>query len=275
MGKYSLDSYERYKSLVVRPGLGRTPPLNAGYGQSDPFPRTYPQLKLSDLEALIKAKAEGKPFALVIEPDKDGLLNTAQRMAENRMQRHWQRWPVYAWLSQPPDPQMEEELRNWHVQAANHPGGLGSDLRLKRVACPQTVSSGGALPLRLWFVNTGSSPLYGAHQVLLKLENSTASCSLVLKADPGLFNKMGDIVYNEIVQLPVLPEGDYMLLLGLRRENGHPFYLNIDTKAQDGLYALDLLRIDGIQHPELYTLWDSYYPEGYYPLEDPKEPVSG
>lgn len=273
MGQYSLDNYELYETLYIRPDWSNTPPCNAGYGQANLCAADELMINIRDREALRQAARQSRPYALLIEPDRDGLLNTAQMMAEHAQQRHWLRHPVYARLKAPPDEEMKESLWAWHVRACNYPGLSGCDLRLRRLTCPRTLSAGGVMPLRLWLVNAGPSPLYGGHDIRLRLQSGANFYDMTLKADPALFMKMGDIVYNELTQLPVLPADDYTLMIGCFRQSGEPLYLNTTLREQEGLYALGILRIDTRPRPELYTAWDRRYPDGYYPLEDPAAPV--
>ena len=274
MGRYSLDSYEQYETLCVRPGWHKTPPFNEGCGHADPFPADEPLIDIHDWEYLQRAADLGTPFALLIEPGKDGLLDTAQMMAEQSLQRHWLRHPVYARLDTPPDEEMKEALWTWHVRACNLPGLPGCDLRLRRLTCPRALSSAGVMPLRLWLMNAGPSPLYGEHRIMLRLQGFGRSFDIRLSADPSIFLKMGDIVYNEMVQLPAMPAGDYTLLLCCLRGDGNPLRLNIDRQEEEGYYSLGSVTVDDQPRPELYAIWDRYYPEGYYPLEDPKEPYA-
>lgn len=272
MGKYSLDSFQRYESLVIRPGWHVEPPENPGYGLVQAFPGDLPLVSPADTSRVKELRAQGLPFALLLQPDRDGFLNTAQALAGNGLQKHWQAHPVYARLVKAPDAHQAQQLRDWHVRACNQPAGLGLDLRLRRLACPRALSSSGALPLRLWLANMGAAPVYGAHRVLLRLSGEAGSAELTLGAPMELLRKVGDIVYNEIVRLPALPAGDYTLLLGFAGPNGGFLALNTDAPARDGLYALGEIRLDSTPRPELFTLWDSWYPDGYYPLEDPAQP---
>lgn len=272
MGRYSLDSYEQYETLCVRPGWHKTPPLNEGYGHADPFPSKEPLIHIRDREYLRRAADLGTSFGLLIEPDRDGLINTAQMMAEQSLQRHWLRHPVYALLGTPPDGEMKEALLTWHVRACSLEGLSGCDLRLRRLTCPRALSIAGVMPLRLWLMNAGPSPLYGEHRIGLRLRGSGRSFDMELRANPSIFLKTGDIVYNEIVRLPAMPAGEYTLMLGCLRGDGSPLRFNIDIQEEDGYYALGSVKVDDQPRPELFTIWESYYPEGYYPLEDPKEP---
>lgn len=300
MGKYSLDSYQRVDSLVIRPAYHRAPPPNPGYGLADPFPADLPLIPLEQASHIIRAPGEHPAFALLLTPDESGWLNTAQALAEAGLQRHWESAPVYARLLEVPDAARREQLRSWRVRAANISAGLDADLRLRRATFPRALSSKGALPLRLWLDNAGPSPLYGRHRMLLRFRAGGEAPELPLVAEDHLFQKTGDIVYNEILGLPELPlaapdhlfqkTGDivYNEIMGLpelrlgevnidfslRGPEGGPVYLNTGLPENEGWYTLGMVRADNTPRPQLFTLWDDWYPDGYYPLEDPKEPLA-
>ncbi len=252
MGRFSIDNFEKYPTLVVRPMWIDTPPVNAGYG-------------------VVQALPDDEPNALILKPDADGWTDTAWMLAEKGLQRHWREHPVYAWLNSPPDEWKKAELMNWHVKAANFDAALGADVRLRRLTCPKTLSSGGALPLRLWFDNAGSSPVYGAMRVVIRLDGKE-TFDIALNTKPGLLRKVGDIVHNEIVRLPDMRPGTYAMSVGVSGPDG-VFRMNVAGEEHEGFHALCDVPVDGIPRPELFHAWDDYYPEGYYPLEDPKEPL--
>ena len=274
MGKYSLDNYQRVDSLVVRPAYRRAPPPNPGYGLADPFPEDLPLIPLEHASHIIRAPGENPAFALLLTPDESGWLNTAQALAEAGLQRHWESAPVYARLLEVPDAARQEQLRSWRVRAANLPSGLHADLRLRRATFPRALSSKGALPLRLWLDNAGPSPLYGRHRMLLRFRAGGEVRELPLAAEDHLFQKTGDIVYNEIMGLPELPPGEVNIDFSLRGPRGGPVYLNTGLPENKGWYTLGTVRADNTPRPQLFTLWDDWYPDGYYPLEDPKEPLA-
>lgn len=271
MGKYSLDSYQKVDSLVIRPGRLESPPVLPGYGLVASFLDDLSLIPLHREDELRAARSGGEPFALLLTPDEDGWLNTAQRLAECGLQRHWETAPVYARLQSPPDAEKREQLRFWHVRAASQEAGLDADLRLRRATFPKQISSQGWLPLRLWFDNAGPSPLYGTHRLWLRFTRNGESREISLHHQPNVFQKTGDIVYNEIARLPELPLGDIRVQISLRGPGG-AVPLNASLPAENGWYTLGSPAADSLPRPHYKTLWDTWYPDGYYPLEDPKEP---
>jgi len=274
MGKYSLENHQKFDSLVIRSGWYPKPPHNPGHGLEEDFDPGLPLIPLRQPEALLQARNQGAAFALLLTPDESGWLDTAQALAEHGLQRHWETAPVYARLSEAPGPEQVEQLQAWHVRAANFPANLDMDLRLRRLTCPCALSSQGALPLRLWMQNAGASPLYGPHRLFLRLSRGAWSEDLPLQTPPDVFMKLGDIVYNEILQLPALPEGELALRLILTGPGGSPLLLNTDLPEQEGLYQVGTILADHKPRPQLFTIWEDWYPDGYYPLEDPKVPLT-
>lgn len=274
MGKYSIDSYERYPQQMWRPSPAEDPPRNRGYGlltegeilAGGPLALPAP----SEVEA-IRARGE-EPFALLIDLREQDLLEAAERLARLGLQRHWQRAPVCALLKGEPDPETRRALHRWHVRAADREAGLGLDIRPRRVSCPRTVSAGGALPLRLWLTSTGSSPLYEPARLHLRLRGAAAEAMVPLDHPAALLRRLGDLVHNQILSLPPLPPGIYEAALALLRADGQPVHLNALGAEPGGYLPLGRLALDDRPRPEYFHIWDDYYPEGYYPLEDPKEP---
>ena len=136
---------------------------------------------------------------------------------------------------------------------------------------PETASSNGSLPLRFWFVNTGSSRIYQEFDLRLQLQQDDATYELPLHAATNSW-LTGDLIHNEIIQLPDLLPGQYTLSLGLFFQEHSYIKLNQQGKEEKGFYELGLLSVESISNDPLRNIWDTYYPEGYYPLEDPQVP---
>ena len=128
------------------------------------------------------------------------------------------------------------------------------------------------MPLRFWFVNTGTSPCYDQLKLKVKLsiEKQQWIIDLAIKGSHWM---LGEIVENKIAVLPDLKPGNYTVSIGLFSKN-QPILLDIDASLQDGFYQVGQVDVDTQNRDELFHIWDTYYPEGYYPLEDPKAPES-
>lgn len=71
---------------------------------------------------------------------------------------------------------------------------------------------------------------------------------------------MSDIVYNEMVQLPAMPAGDYTLLLWLPARRWEPPAPQHRPSGRGGLLPLGSVTVDDQPRLELYAIWDRYYP---------------
>ncbi len=85
-------------------------------------------------------------------------------------------------------------------------------------------------------------------------------------------NKLGDIIHNEIIQLPELDSGSYTLSIGLFTCEHEIINLSLSDKDDNGFYEMGTIDIEDEGKYHYSTIWNHYYPEGYYPLEDPKAP---
>jgi hypothetical protein len=58
----------------------------------------------------------------------------------------------------------------------------------------------------------------------------------------------------------------------LFRSDGNPIPLRIEAKQENGYYELGSIDVDPGLENNLLHAWDDFYPDGYYPLEDPQAP---
>jgi hypothetical protein len=180
---------------------------------------------------------------------------------------------------------------------------LGYNFTLRRLTYPKIIAGKGALPVRFWFVNTGSAPSYKKLQLKLKLEfrqelpndsqqklsyehqqgNSYVTQQRIpseaertdytfpLHIDHNTW-KIGDITHNEILPLPDMKNGIYLLSVGMFLLDGAPIHLDLRAKEKQGYYELGIIEVNNSLTDDLLHAWDDFYPEGYYPLEDPQVP---
>lgn len=167
-------------------------------------------------------------------------------------------------------PALYSQAERWHVSFSSEDMDVGYRFELRKLAYPKEISSGGALPLRFWFVNTGTAPCYEPVTAMLRLSGADKGCDTKLNIQ-ALQGKTGDLVHNEIAKLPALPTGEYTVSLGLKIGE-HPLALANALTASDGFYALGKVLVDQQNRDDLFHIWEDYYPEGYYPLEDPQAP---
>ena len=340
MGKYSLESYERYKMIRCRPEEDRTPVSGAGF---NPFvtldlrPDERPELTAKTLlrvhipsggdavltETAVRSLASGyyrDPAVIGVTPVMEGpsrrriweavaeafspkrffvpvqngeMLNTAlkqgffggllaevkenpldicEAFAANEAQKLFERYPVLVRFTDPEKADGRFALQ-WHANAVEGVQALaGPQIALRRLNYPKALTSGGFAPMQFWWTNRGPSPMYDRTEVRLRFVRDSRTVATVLPGDSPEIIRLADRVFNRIVRLPELPEGQYRLQFGLFLENGSPVRLANAHPVQDGYYDGDVINIDHIPRPELETVWQTYRPDGYYPLEDPKLP---
>lgn len=217
-------------------------------------------------------KAEDIPFGLVLNLS-GGILPLRTQLAQGGLQRVWQKCPVFVKGAAPEGAQEAEKVvRGWHAAAAEGKETDGCRVALRRLTFPAQVSAGGALPLRLWWQNMGTSPLYGKSTVRLRLSGGGITKEIAVH-DEKETRIPGDAVHNEIIQLPQMPAGEYTLQCAVFCEHKGFLPLANDVPGENGWYTMATITLDDVKRPEAYEAWNGYYPEGYYPLEDPKLPV--
>lgn len=236
------------------------------------FPATELFCYLKSREDIRYYKNQSAEFGLIIQCNGENRVECGELMAKQNLQTVWKRNPV---LIELPDEMAASVMENaagfWHAALSNQEMDIGFNFSLRRLTYPKTVSAGGALPLRFWFVNTGTAPCYQKFQLKLKLSGDRQNYEIPLKAQTGQW-EIGDIVHNEIVKLPETVLGRYQVSVGLFYENGNPVSLDITNSSTSGFYEVGTIEVDSQQRDDLFHIWETYYPEGYYPLEDPQAP---
>jgi len=226
-------------------------------------------------EELIRHLRErDREFGLRIVCGEDNWLSCCEAIARQRLSEVWKRKPVLLHVADPEcGPNVRREARRWHAALSNRDAGLGWNAGLRRFTYPSTVASGGSLPVRLWLVNTGTSPVYEDLELKLRLvrRDGGDGYEVPLQARTSEWT-VGDIVHNEIAALPDMPEGVYSVGIGLFDKEGRPVRLSVRGDQADGYYAAGEVNVERIDGDPLANAWDTYYPEGYYPLEDPQAP---
>lgn len=217
-------------------------------------------------------RREGVSFGLLLDAA-DGTLPVRRWLARQELSSVWQTSPVFLLAKGCPDdaPTLGRALEGWHALAADVPGAVPGALLVRRVTYPKALSTGGAFPVRLWLQNTGNTPVYPLSGLQLMLRGSKECRRIPLRMAARSW-PVGDTVYNEIAQLPGLVPGRYRLLCRVLREDGCGAIPLGEGAEEDGWYPLGELVLDDTPRPELYTVWDNYYPDGYYPLVDPPLP---
>ena len=199
-----------------------------------------------------------------------GILNLRRAVAEGGHQKIWREMPVYVCAGRP---MTEEELDasvRWHSSGADHPAPLGPLMTLRRMMFPQGLTTGGLMPLRLWWQNVGTAPIYHGISLTMELRRGEARYSIDTSGvveHPGL----GDSTMNLTAKLPEVSCGKYELWCGLK--TGEKFLpLAMEAEENGGMYRVGDVTLDEVPRPYLAAMWEEQYADGYYPLEDPAQP---
>ncbi len=225
-------------------------------------------------------KNNNREFGLLVKCSEENWIDCCEELANQGLQHLWKRNPVLVHITDDAcGPNISREVYRWHGGLTNKQLDLGYNITLRRVTYPETVSSKGALPLRLWFVNNGTARIYQRFVVKLQIKpkelqqfsQKNSSYELAMKANTESWS-IGDITHNEIIQLLGIEPGIYTLSVGLFLLDNTPIYLNNENVRANGFCEIGTVCIDNKKRDELFNIWDTYYPEGYYPLEDPQAP---
>lgn len=218
-------------------------------------------------------RSRNRAFGLLIRCGDENRIECCEAMAREGLHHLWKSQPVVLQLADSDcGLALERDAHRWHASLANAKLGLGCRLELRRMTYPETVSSGGSLPVRLWLVNSGSVKMYRPSVLKLRLRRGDDVWELPIAADTRAW-LTGDIVHNEALTLPALPAGAYRVSLGLFDGESSPVPLHIEGLGEDGYFEAGTMEIEE-SVDRLLNIWDFYYPEGYYPLEDPQVPDS-
>lgn len=240
----------------------------------DAFDSTRMFVSVDDGEALGFALRSGARFGILATVSCDPLA-VCEAFARQQAQRLWKRAPVLVRCLPDADPEIAGALAlQWHALAAEgtEHDGIGWHIALRRVTYPAEVTSGGAFPIRFWWSNSGVSPCYRMLEVRVLLDNGRQSAPVCFAGRPHPFG-LADATYNEIAKLPGLEPGVYNVYCGLfDPDTGIPVGTDNAPSERPGWCRVGEVWLDHRPRPELAHAWDGYYPEGYYPLEDPAQP---
>jgi len=236
------------------------------------FTKTKLFVNLQDQVAISYLKSQSIDFGLLVKLDSENRMECCELFARQNLQFVWERNPVLVQsANEQSDAYAYQEALRWHAAFSNHLLDLGFNFSLRRLTYPKAISNNGALPLRFWFVNSGTSLCYKKFHLSLLLFQDGLSYRLPLHVDTETWG-LGDITHNEIVKLPAIKLGQYTVAVGLFFENNEPIRIDIKNNSNHGFYEVGTVEVDTMQRDDLFHIWDDYYPEGYYPLEDPQAP---
>ena len=211
-------------------------------------------------------------FGLIVKGSEENWIDCCEAFARQNLQNTWKTEPVILHvIDEECGVNLSREALRWHVGYSNLPLDVGYNIGLRRLTYPQSVTSNGALPLRFWFVNTGSSPCYRNFKLKVLLSNEDKRYEIPISAKTNSW-LIGDITHNEIIHIPEMSPGAYTFSVGIFFHDNSPMHLDIQKEENVGFYELGLIEVDTNNRDYLFRIWDNYYPDGYYPLEDPKTP---
>ena len=211
----------------------------------------------------------GIPFGLWLELER-GILPLRRSIGQEHLARVWEKYPVYLRAGRDLTEEELDAARRWHISGADVTLPYGGCMTLRRMMFPEELTAGGPMPLRLWWQNIGTAPIY--ERVELKLELRRGNHCYEIAAPGGLDHPgVGDSTMNLLAKLPEVPCGNYELWCGLLAENKF-LPLAVDAPEQGGMYRLGAVTLDDVPRPYLATMWEEQYADGYYPLEDPAQP---
>lgn len=257
-----------FAGVVVTPGAFRGAALEQlVHAYSQGFESTF-LLAQPGTEVMDLCRREGIPTGLWL-PLSEGILNLRRSIAMDHLARNWESCPVYIYSEGELSAQELDAARRWHCSGANVMAPLGAQMTLRRMMFPRDLTSGGIMPLRLWWQNIGTAPVYEEVRVQLMLQNGKEQFAVTLPGtmQPGL----GDTTFNETALLPQVNRGTYGLWVGLKTDSGF-LPLAMDAPTEKGLYHIGEITLDEAERPYLKTMWEDQYADGYYPLEDPAQP---
>ena len=219
-------------------------------------------------EVMDICRREGIPTGLWL-PLSEGIMNLRRSIAQSHLARNWENDPVYIYSDRELSGEKLDAARRWHCSGANVMAPLGARMTLRRMMFPRDLATGGIMPLRMWWQNMGTAPVYEEVRVRLVLKNGEEQFVVTVPGTmrPGL----GDTTFNTTALLPKILCGTYKLWVGLETDT-EKLPLAMDAPVENGLYHVGEITLDDVLRPYLDTMWVDQYADGYYPLEDPAQP---
>ena len=134
----------------------------------------------------------------------------------------------------------------WKAQFAEFQKKLGYRFALRRLEHARSARAGSMLQLKMWWENTGSSPLYHEYQLAMELRSKTSAGRMILPVDLRKWLP-GDAVYEGSVYLEkTLPAGHYQVRLAvLDPITGLPaIRLGMEGLKDDGWYDVSEIEME-------------------------------
>ena len=197
-----------------------------------------------------------------------------QQVARTGIQEAWQRSPVsletcgtpaswkeWGYKDADIDYSIEQALR-WHASTINIKSTaippewkakfrefekkLGYRFVLRKLEYPKAVKAGRMMPVHMWWLNAGVSPLYQEHWLAIELRNGDGAAVVHVPVDPRKWLP-GDSVFDGTLYVPeTLKPGEYRLRVGILdpRTEKPAVRLAIEGRQPDGWYDLGSIRVE-------------------------------
>ncbi len=121
---------------------------------------------------------------------------------------------------------------------------MGYRLELRRIEYPAAVQTGNAMPVKMWWVNSGVAPVYRPYVAALAFASGGQQTVVDLPTDPRKWLP-GDTVVEEPLELPGLKAGEYRLRVALLDPltQKPTIRLGIEGRTADGWYDLGTIAV--------------------------------
>jgi hypothetical protein len=170
-------------------------------------------------------------------------------------------WKQWSYSDKQLDYAMDQALR-WHASTINIKSTaippewkgkfdefqkkIGYRFILRKLEYPRSVRHGTMMPVSMWWLNAGVSPVYADYRLAIQLVSSSASTVISTPADVRKWLP-GDAIFEDTVYVPdFLAPGDYRFRVALldARTEMPSIRLAIEGGSADGWYDLGAIRID-------------------------------
>lgn len=238
------------------------------------FPSTHLLMNFDEPEALHYGTAQGAGWRFDCVGDLRSkwshMLDFYPRqIVQAGIEDVWKRSPVSmetcgvpgSWKQQGWDVQyiLSEALR-WHATSLNVKSSaippdwkaafeefqkrMGYRLELRRFEYPAAVKQGNAMPIKMWWVNSGVAPVYRPYILALSCHSATNNVEVQVPSDLRKWLP-GDAVVEESIPLPAMDAGGYRIRVALLDPRTHQsaIQLGIAGRTKDGWYDLGPITI--------------------------------